>query len=93
MAEISYPEDWREIPAETWAKMLMTPEQYTAMRLERLTREEAAPAVGDPAPDFRLELLTPKGKRTGRMVSLSSSFASNPQNSGRPVGLIFGSYT
>ena len=90
MAEISYPADWREIPPEAWAKMLMTPAQYNAMRSERLAREEAAPDVGDAAPDFSLELLTASGKRTGEMISLSSRFA---DAGGRPVGLIFGSYT
>ena len=90
MAEISYPEDWRDIPPENWARMLMTPEQYTAMRAGRLAREEAAPDVGQPAPDFKLERLSPEGKRTGEMVSLSDSFS---PGRGRPVGLIFGSYT
>ncbi len=86
MAEISYPADWRDIPPANWARMMMTPEQYTAMRAERLAREEKAPNVGDPAPDFSLERLSPEGKRTGEMVSLSGS-------RGRPVGLVFGSYT
>ncbi len=90
MAEISYPADWRDIPSEHWARMLMTPEQYTAMRAERLAREKHAPAVGDPAPDFSLERLSPDGRRTGEMVSLSQHFA---DSGGRPMGLIFGSYT
>lgn len=86
MAEISYPEDWRDIPPEQFKKMLLTPEQYTAMRAERLAREEAAPGVGEAAPDFTLERLSPEGTRTGEMFSLNES-------RGRPVGLIFGSYT
>jgi hypothetical protein len=90
MVEISYPEDWRDIPAEQFARMMMTPEQYTAMRAERLAREAAAPGVGDKAPDFKLERLSETGKRTGEMVSLSQHLANNQ---GRPVGLIFGSYT
>ena len=44
MAEISYPADWRDIAPEKWAKMLLTPELYSAMRAERLAREAAAPA-------------------------------------------------
>jgi len=56
MAEISYPADWRDIPPDRWARMMMTPEQYTAMRAGRLVREEAAPEVGDIAPDFRPRL-------------------------------------
>ncbi|MDP6707602.1 MAG: hypothetical protein QF893_14755 [Alphaproteobacteria bacterium] len=86
MAEISYPEDWREIPPERWAKMLMTPEQYTAMRAERLAREARAPAVGEPAPDFQVERLSPAGKRTGEFFRLS-------EQRGRSLGLVFGSYT
>jgi hypothetical protein len=56
------------------------------MRAERLAREAAAPAVGQAAPEFRLERLSAVGKRTGEMVQLSQSL-------GRPVGLIFGSFT
>lgn len=90
MAEISYPADWREIPAEQFEKMLLTPAQYTAMRAERLAREESAPQVGQMAPDFTLERLSAEGKRSGEMVSLSGNFS---PTGGRPVGLIFGSYT
>jgi hypothetical protein len=90
MAEISYPADWRDIPPERFARMLLTPAQYTAMRAERLAREEAAPAVGQPAPDFTLERLSEAGKRTGEMINLSDNF---PAGRGRPAGLIFGSYT
>ena len=86
MAEISYPADWRDIPPERWARMMMTPEQYTAMRAERLAREAVAPAVGDAAPDFTAQRLTPSGKPTGEMLTLSSM-------RGLPVGLVFGSYT
>lgn len=86
MAEISYPADWREIPPERWAKMMMTPEQYTAMRAERLAREATAPDVGVAAPDFEAERLTPAGRPTGDRLRLSSL-------RGRPVGLVFGSYT
>jgi hypothetical protein len=94
MAEISYPEDWRDIPPENWARMLLTPEQYTAMRAERLAREDGAPEVGDRAPDFNLERLSAEGKRTGEMVSLWQHFPSaGGPGHGRPVGLVFGSYT
>lgn len=86
MAEISYPADWREIPPERWAKMTMTPEQYTAMRADRLAREETAPDPGDLAPDFAAERLTPAGRPMGESLTLS-------RLRGRPVGLVFGSYT
>ncbi|NKB20285.1 MAG: hypothetical protein GKS01_07030 [Alphaproteobacteria bacterium] len=52
----------------------------------RFEREKDAPNVGDIAPDLTLESLSPTGKQTGDMVSLSSL-------AGKPVGLIFGSYT
>lgn len=86
MAKISYPADWRDIPKERWAKMMMTPEQYTAMRAERLVREEVAPEIGDLAPDFTAERLTASGKAMGEALTLSAL-------RGKPVGLVFGSYT
>jgi hypothetical protein len=86
MAEISYPADHRDIPPERWVRMMMSPEQYYAMRSERLAREAMAPAVGEMAPDFEIERLSPEGRRTGEPFRFSSTL-------GRPVGLIFGSYT
>ena len=84
--QISYPADWRDISPERWARLRMTPEQYTAMRAERLDRERRAPAVGDPAPEFEAERLSTEGKRSGQTFRLSEA-------RGRPVGLVFGSYT
>jgi hypothetical protein len=84
--QIAYPADWRTIPPEKWAGMMMTPEEYTAMRDARVARERKAPRVGDAAPDFTLERLAADGSRTGEAFTLSSV-------KGRPVGLIFGSYT
>jgi len=52
----------------------------------RLEADRKAPQPGDPAPDFTLELLSPSGPRTGEPLSLSSL-------RGKPVGLIFGSFT
>lgn len=86
MAEISYPANWRDIPPDRWAKMMMTPEEYDAMRAERLAREAHAPAVGEMAPDFTAERLTPAGKPMGEPLSLASL-------RGKPTGLVFGSYT
>ena len=84
--EISYPKDWRDIPADRWSQMRLTPEQYSVMRADRLAREAHAPAIGDPAPDFAIERLSPHGQRTGQMFRLS-------ETRGKPVGLVFGSYT
>jgi len=61
-------------------------EDYIAMRAARVERERHAPRVGEVAPDFEIERLSPDGKRTGEMFRLS-------ETRGRPVALIFGSYT
>ena len=84
--QIAYPADWRTIPKEKWANMMMTPDEYNAMRDARVARERKAPRVGQRAPDFTLERLAADGSRTGETFTLSSL-------KGRPVGLIFGSYT
>ncbi len=52
----------------------------------RLEVDKKAPQPGDVAPDFTLELLSAAGARTGEPLSLSSL-------RGKPVGLIFGSFT
>lgn len=59
---------------------------YESMVRERALRDRAAPEVGDHAPDFEIDRLSPAGKRTGAKFSLSST-------RGRPVALVFGSYT
>ena len=84
--QIAYPADWRTIPAAKWANMMMTPDEYNAMRDGRLARERKAPRLGEAAPDLTLERLKADGSRTGESFTLSSV-------KGRPVGLIFGSYT
>ena len=52
----------------------------------RLQADKNDPRPGDVAPDFTLELLSATGTRTGESLSLSSL-------RGKPVGLIFGSFT
>ncbi len=54
--------------------------------LERIERDKDSPRIGDEAPEFELELLSPAGMRTGDRLRLSAL-------RGRPVGLIFGSFT
>jgi hypothetical protein len=54
--------------------------------LDRMERDRHSPKVGEVAPDFELELLSPTGQRTDERLSLSSL-------RGKPVGLIFGSFT
>lgn len=63
-----------------------TREGIRAGYLRRLEQDEASPRVGEIAPDFELERMTPSGERARETIRLSSL-------RGRPVGLIFGSYT
>ena len=52
----------------------------------RLEADKDSPQIGDVAPDFELERLSASGGRIGEMMKLSGL-------RGKPVGLIFGSYT
>lgn len=61
-------------------------EEYDRLQALKLERESRIAPVGAMASDFELELLSPKGDRTGETVRLSSL-------RGRPVALAFGSYT
>ena len=75
-----------KIPPELWKQMNITKEDF-ALVMERMKEREArTPALGSPAPDFELELLSPDGKRSGELRKLSD-------HRGRPVALVFGSYT
>ena len=60
----------------------MTGERFAQLREAMAQREESAPAVGDEAPEFELPVLDGKGA-TMRLSELR----------GKPVALIFGSYT
>lgn len=81
----SYPHPDHQ-PDARLKRMGLTREQYVEMVRERALRDEIAPKVGAPAPDFQAERLTPAGKRSGKMFRLSSM-------RGSPVALVFGSYT
>lgn len=74
--------------AEEWLKTRgMTRDQLRSFIEKRVIRDiELSPKLGDDAPDIELELLNNNGARSGETVKLSSYF-------GKPVGLIFGSYT
>ena len=52
----------------------------------RVEKDEGSPQIGDEAPDFELEILSPEGKRTGETLRLSSL-------RGKPRGIYFGSFT
>ncbi len=60
----------------------MTGERFAQLREAMARREERAPKVGDEPPDFELPVLDGKGAKM-RLSELR----------GKPVALIFGSYT
>jgi hypothetical protein len=78
------------LPPDRWETLGVTRERYRddyeAMVRERAMRDQAAPKVGQPAPDFEIDRLTPAGKKSGETFRLSST-------RGKPVALVFGSYT
>jgi hypothetical protein len=80
------PEDPAQLPPERWARMGLSVSEYKEVRAKKLAREARAPSVGDMAPDFEVERLSRDRSRTGEMFRLSAT-------RGKPVGLIFGSYT
>lgn len=72
---------------EQLTSMFKTSREKLQNRFDKdLDRESNSPKAGSRAPDFKLELLDDKGKRSGEMVRLSDHFD-------KPVALIFGSYT
>ncbi|MBI4206394.1 MAG: hypothetical protein HY527_15340 [Betaproteobacteria bacterium] len=85
----SYPPP-ESLPPERWEKLGLARGaylgDYEAMVRERALRDQVAPKVGEPAPDFEIDRLTPAGKRSGETFRLSST-------RGKPVALVFGSYT
>ena len=64
----------------------ITAEQFDAMAEDRRTRQARVPEIGKPAPDFEIDVLDRQRRRTGESVRLSAL-------RGRPVALLFGSYT
>ena len=61
-------------------------EQFDALMAFQNERQINMPTVGAPAPDFTLDVLDKERLRTGETVTLSSLH-------GKPVALLFGSYT
>ncbi len=78
--------DPEEIPPELWKRLNITKERFLEIRAMMEEREKSTPAVGSPAPDFELERLSPEGERTSETLGLS-------EYRGRPLALVFGSYT
>jgi hypothetical protein len=74
------------LPDNVFEKIGLSRDEFKAVQARMKERETRTPAAGTEAPDFEIERLSPDGKRTGEMFTLSST-------RGRPVALVFGSYT
>ena len=61
-------------------------EEFEAHIATQMAREANVPRVGDTAPDFVADVLDRDRQRTGEQVRLSDL-------RGKPVGIVFGSYT
>ena len=83
---INLSEPMDQLTAEEWEAVGFSRTQFEDRLGDRLARDKLSPAVGSRAPDFQLEVLSSDGKRTGTLLRLSSLF-------GKPIGLVFGSYT
>ncbi len=65
---------------------VLTAEEFDDLRAGQMARQVDVPKVGSVAPDFKIDVLDRQRKRTGDQLQLSSL-------RGKPVGLIFGSWT
>jgi hypothetical protein len=61
-------------------------EEFEAHMVQEKAREAIVPKVGSMAPDFVADVLDRQRKRNGEHVRLSDL-------RGKPVGIVFGSYT
>ena len=78
--------DW-EGKRRVWLEISdITEEQFETHMAAQKAREEGVPKVGEAAPDFVADILGRDWQRTGETVRLSDL-------RGKPVGLVFGSYT
>ena len=78
--------DPEEISDEEFARMGTTREALRKRHAFQDERAKQTPQVGSEAPDFEIERLSTTGQRTGEMFRLST-------RRGKPVALVFGSYT
>ena len=67
-------------------EMNISREEFDEILERQAAREAQTPAVGTVAPAFRHRRLDQKGKRTDYFLELAAL-------RGRPLGLVFGSYT
>ena len=80
------PISWDQIPEAMRKEMNISREEFDEIVERQAAREARTPAVGTEAPAFRLRRLDEKGRRTGEFLEFAAL-------RGRPVGLVFGSYT
>ncbi len=78
--------DWEAIPEAMRKEMNISREDFEQVQRDMAERERRTPAVGTLAPDFELRRLAADGSLTERLLRLSSL-------RGKPVALVFGSYT
>jgi len=78
--------DPEKIPPAIWKQMNITRERFAEVAAQMEEREKRAPAPGSPAPDFALRRLGADRRPSAVRVRLS-------ELRGRPVALVFGSYT
>lgn len=64
----------------------MGEEEFDAMREASKIRQVKVPKVGEEAPDFEIDVLDRDRQRSGETLQLSAL-------RGKPVALLFGSYT
>ena len=77
----------REQLREEWIALSdMTADEFDALQASYKARAEGMPPEGSEAPDFSVEVMDQNQKRTGASQRLADFH-------GKPVGLIFGSYT
>ena len=77
----------REQMREEWIELSdMTADEFDALQATYKARASGMPVPGDEAPGFTVDVMDASQKRTGEIKSLSDF-------RGKPVGLIFGSYT
>lgn len=86
MTELGGIPDLDDLTPEQWEQIGLTHEEFKKQIAQAQEREKIAPGVGNLAPDFSLKRLSKEGKLTEEYVRLSDL-------RGRPVALVFGSYT
>ena len=78
--------EWDQIPPQLREQLMLNKEGYEAMQRSMRERDARTPPAGSQAPDFELKRLSAEGDLTEQTLMLS-------EMRGRPVALVFGSYT